>query len=130
MYDERNAEIYDLIYSVAGKDYAAETAALVELIRHRTPDADSVLDVACGTGEHLLHLKHSYRHVAGVELSPAMRARAEAKVPGVAIHAGDMRTFDLGRTFDAVLCLFSAIGYVESDEELRAAVTRLAAHGG
>jgi len=128
MYDEPYAEIYDLIYASSGKDYVAESAALVELIRRRTPDASSVLDVACGTGEHLLHLRHSFRDVAGVELSRAMLMRAAAKLPGVAIHPGDMRTFDLGRTFDAVLCLFSAIGYVRSEEGLRAAASRLAAH--
>jgi len=128
MYDEPYAEIYDLLYAISGKDYAIETAALAELIRRRTPDAESVLDVACGTGEHLRHLTHSFPDVVGVELSRAMLVRAEAKVPGVAVHPGDMRTFDLGRTFDAVLCLFSAIGYVRSEDELRAAVARFAAH--
>jgi SAM-dependent methyltransferase len=128
MYDEQYAEIYDLIYAAANKDYVAETAALVDVIRRRTPDAESVLDVACGTGEHLRHLRNRFGHVEGVELSAPMRARAATKVAGVTVHAGDMRDFDLGRTFDAVLCLFSAIGYVRSEDELRATAKRLAAH--
>ena len=40
----------------------------------------------------------------------------------------DMRTFDLGRTFDAVTCLFSSVGYMADVGELRAAVARMAAH--
>jgi SAM-dependent methyltransferase len=128
MYDEQYAEIYDLLYAASGKDYLAETAALVELIRRRTPGAGSVLDVACGTGEHLRHLRTGFGHVEGVEISAPMRARAAAKVPDVTVHLSDMRDVDLGRTFDAVLCLFSAIGCVRSEDELRATVARLAAH--
>ena len=39
-----------------------------------------------------------------------------------------MRTFDLGKRFDAVTCLFSAIGYAGDTEGLDAAVARMAAH--
>lgn len=127
MYDQRLAEIYDLLYA-AGKDYAAESADLTALIRSRHATASDVLDVACGTGEHLRHLREHFPHVEGLELSAPMRAVAAAKVPGVTVHPGDMRDFDLGRTFDAVLCLFSAIGYVRDEEELRATAARLAAH--
>jgi SAM-dependent methyltransferase len=41
-----------------------------------------------------------------------------------------MRSFRLGRRFDAVICLFSSIGYMRSPEELRAAVGCMAAHLG
>jgi hypothetical protein len=39
-----------------------------------------------------------------------------------------MRTFDLGRQFDAVTCLFSSIGFALDLETLVAAVGRMAAH--
>lgn len=39
-----------------------------------------------------------------------------------------MRTFDLGRTFDAITCLFSAIGHAGSVEGLEAAVYTMARH--
>jgi hypothetical protein len=39
-----------------------------------------------------------------------------------------MRSFDLGRRFDVVCCLFSSIGYLSSVTELNAAVVRMAAH--
>ena len=44
-------EYYDLIYS-AFKDYASETAQIVALLRRLHPQCRTVLDVACGTGEH------------------------------------------------------------------------------
>src|SRR5256714_13760464 len=39
-----------------------------------------------------------------------------------------MRKFDLGRRFDAVMCLFSGIGYVRDADELSRAVAAMARH--
>jgi SAM-dependent methyltransferase len=128
-YGRRMAEVYDLVYTAGRhKDYAAEAAELSALVRDRDPDAQSLLDVACGTGEHLRHLRSQFSEVAGVELSDPMRERAVAKLPDVPVYAGDMRDFDLGRTFDVVACLFSAVGYTRSVAELRAAARAMAAH--
>ena len=129
MYGTEVAEVYDELYvDGRGKDYAAEADALTALVRSRSPAAASLLDVACGTGGHLAHLRRRFERAAGVELSEAMRELAGARLPGVPVYAGDMRTFDVGATFDAVTCLFSSIGYVEGIDELRQAVTRMATH--
>jgi hypothetical protein len=40
----------------------------------------------------------------------------------------DMTTFDLGRGFDVVACLFSAIAYVRSSQNLARTVANLAKH--
>ncbi len=53
MYEGEFAELYDQFYEARGKDYAAEASAVTDLVRSRYPHADSVLDVACGTGSHL-----------------------------------------------------------------------------
>ena len=39
-----------------------------------------------------------------------------------------MTNFDLGRGYDAVTCLFSAIGHVITEEKLRAAMRSMSAH--
>lgn len=39
-----------------------------------------------------------------------------------------MRSFDLGRRFDAVTCLFRSIGYMPTVEDLSAAVATMARH--
>ncbi len=128
-YGERLADVYDLFYTVGKKkDYAAEVAAVAAVVKQRFPLAASVLDVGCGTGEHLRYLRGFYPDAEGVELSDPMRAKAIAKLPDVPIHAGDMRDFELGRTFDVVVCLFSAIGYTRSAEEMAAAIKAMACH--
>jgi SAM-dependent methyltransferase len=107
---DRTAHLYDLLYSF--KDYEAESAALVALIRGRNPSASSLLDVACGTGRHLELLRPAFPDVAGVDLEPGLLEVARARLPEVSLSLADMRTFDLGRAFDAVTCLFSSVGYL------------------
>jgi SAM-dependent methyltransferase len=124
----RAADAYDLIYDGIGKDYEAESRDVAAAVRARHPGARSLLDVACGTGGHLVHLGAAFEEVAGVELSEAMAARARRRLPGVAVHAGDMRSFDLGRPFDAVVCLFSSIGYTRTPEDLERALRRMVSH--
>jgi SAM-dependent methyltransferase len=125
---DKSARIYDLLYVGSGiKNYPAEAAELHRIIQEACPTAKTLLDVACGTGAHLIEMQRWYT-VEGVDLSPAMLAVARTRLPGVPLREADMRTFDLGKTFDAVTCLFSSIGYMHDPGELRAAVARLAAH--
>ena len=123
---DRSAELYDLVYGF--KDYAGEARRVDELIRERKPDARSLLDVACGTGKHLAELGDRYADVAGLDLDEGLLEVARERLPGVTLHHGDMTSFDLGRRFDAVTCLFSAIGYAGTEAKLRAAVAAMAAH--
>ena len=123
---ERSAHVYDLLYSF--KDYEAESRDLVSLIHERNPGAVSLLDVACGTGKHLELLRSAFPDIAGVDLDAGPLAIAEQRLPDVPSSRADMRTFDLGRTFDAVTCLFSSVGYLRDEAELTQAVGRMAAH--
>lgn len=122
----RSAHVYDLLYSF--KDYEAEARDLVALIRGRDPDARSLLDVACGTGKHLELLRASFPDVAGVDLDEGLLAIARQRLPDVPLTMADMRTVDVGRTFDAVTCLFSSVGYLCDAGELASAIGRMAAH--
>ncbi len=108
-----SAELYDLIYAQL-KDYAAEAERVAALIRQVHPEATQLLDVACGTGEHARLLSRHGFHVDGIDLDPAMVRLAAAKVPTGDFRVADMADFTLGRSYDAVLCLFSSIGYVRT----------------
>jgi SAM-dependent methyltransferase len=121
------ARVYDLLYQATGKDYAAEATTLHELIQHRSPHAASLLDVACGTGGHLVHLRQWYE-VVGVDLDPGMLDEARRRLPGVTLVEADMRRFSLDRTFDSVTCLFSSIGYMGSEQDLDRAVATMVSH--
>lgn len=117
--------LYDRIYSF--KDYEGEAVRIRDLVRERAPASRSLLDVACGTGKHLEHLRRWF-DVAGLDLDPELLAVARARLPDVPLHQGDMTAFGLGRRFDAVTCLFSAIGYVTTDAGLASAAAAMANH--
>jgi SAM-dependent methyltransferase len=53
---------------------------------------------------------------------------ARRRCPGVAFTRTDMVEFDLGERFDAVVCLFSAIGYAMSVPRLDQTVRSMARH--
>lgn len=121
------AHVYDLIYEAQGKDYAAESAAVHDLVEARRPGCATLLDVACGTGGHLRHLQQWYE-VVGADLDASMLAVARAHLGEVALVEADMRSMRLGRRFDAVVCLFSSVGYLRDAEELAAAMATISAH--
>jgi SAM-dependent methyltransferase len=120
-----SARYYDALY--AWKDYADEAEVLHQTIQQRNPWAQTLLDVACGTGRHLEHLRKTYT-VEGLDLDPELLEIAAGRLPNVPLHLGDMAEFDLGRTFDVVTCLFSSIAYSKTRETLDRAVANLARH--
>jgi dTDP-3-amino-3,6-dideoxy-alpha-D-glucopyranose N,N-dimethyltransferase/dTDP-3-amino-3,4,6-trideoxy-alpha-D-glucopyranose N,N-dimethyltransferase/N-methyltransferase len=122
------AAAYDLIHESRGKSYRTEAEQIAEQIRCRHPGARRLLDVACGTGLHMAAFADLGFEVVGVETSPAMLQAARQRVPGVPLHEGDMRTFDLDDRSDAVVCLFSAIGYMTTTSDLTQAIANMATH--
>ena len=124
----RTADLYDLIYSTF-KDYGAEARRLSEIIRGKSPRAKTVLDVACGTGEHarLLREAHGFA-VDGLDLEPAFVEISRRKNPDGTFHRADMRDFALRKRYDAVLCLFSSIGYVKTLENVEKTLANFRQH--
>lgn len=121
----KSFDLYDALY--AFKDYEGASEGIREFARARHDGARTLLDVACGTGRHLEHLRRHF-DVAGLDLNPELLRIAADRLPGVPLHRGDMAAFDLGRRFDVVTCLFSSIAYVRTAERMRQAVARMAAH--
>jgi SAM-dependent methyltransferase len=118
-------ELYDAIYHF--KDYAHECEILRAVIAVAAPGARTILDVACGTGEHDKFLKSHYS-VDGIDLNENYLRAARVKNPAGCYTCGDMTDFDLATTYDAVTCLFSAIGYVRTVNNMSRAVACMAHH--
>jgi SAM-dependent methyltransferase len=117
--------LYDDMY--AFKDYAGEANYLVEVIRRRNPAARSLLDVACGTGRHLEHLRREFE-VEGLDVNPRFLEIARHRLPGVTLHEGDMTDFDLGHTFDVVTVLFGSITFARTVQAMERSIEALARH--
>lgn len=125
-YTKMTAEIYDAIY--AFKDYEAEAERILELVnRYKDTEGNDILDVACGTGAHLPALSRTHS-VVGLDNSEAQLSAAHVRLPGVEFINADMRSFDLGRQFDVVTCLFSSIGYMETVNDLQSSIAIMSTH--
>jgi SAM-dependent methyltransferase len=124
----KSAAFYDAIYAAMGKDYVREAQQVHALIRqHTRAPGKTLLDVACGTGSHLAVLREWYE-VVGLDLDARMLAIARRRCPGVRFHRWDMAAFHLRRRFDAVICVFSSIGYARTRARLRRTVKTFAEH--
>jgi len=121
-------QYYDDIYGSMGKDYAAEADKLHEFIQtYKRSPGNTLLDVACGTGTHAGLLREHY-NVEGTDLNADMLKVARKKHPGLHFTRADMRDLDLGRQFDVVTCLFSAIGYMKTKTDLQKAIKSMSRH--
>jgi len=119
------AEFYDLLYASV-KDYEAESRHIASVLRATHPRARRVLDVGCGTGQHAAHLTAEGFRVDGVDLEPAFVEIARARCPGGRFTVADMTTLDLPDRYDAVVSLFSAVGYAVTVARLNQALARMA----
>lgn len=125
---DKTAEYYSLIYTQF-KDYKDEASRVADLILKRNPGAREILEVACGPALHSTHLATDHGFAAdGVDIDQNFVSIARKTNPGGRIELGDMRTFEMGKTYDAVLCLFSSIGYMRTSHDLSVAVANMKKH--
>jgi len=124
----KQAEYYDAIYEAQGKDYKKESASIHKVIaKHSKLGGNKLLDVGCGTGSHFPYLKKWYS-IEGLDIDPHMLNVARKRHPDFTFHQGDMVNFNLSNQYDAVTCLFSAIGYAMTVPKLQSAIKSLAHH--
>ena len=90
--------------------YCRHVTGLIE--QYGKPPLGTLLNIGCGGGKNVFNLKKTFS-VTGVDLSPTMLAQARGLNPESRFVLGDMRTFRLGKTFDAVL-MDDAISYMTS----------------
>lgn len=122
----KSAEFYDAIYS--WKDYEAEASRLNALIKeYKENSGTALLDVACGTGAHIPFLRQWYT-VEGLDLDPNLLSIARQRNPDIPFYEANMIDFHLGRRFDVITCLFSAIGYVQTPPNLRQTLQTMRQH--
>ncbi len=122
----KSAAFYDAIYS--SKDYAKEAELARGLIeQYKRAPGNRLLDVACGTGQHAQYLREAYA-VEGLDLDAGLLEVARERLPDLTFHQADMVDFELGQPYDAVTCLFSAIGYVGTLERLNETLKTFAQH--
>jgi len=101
------AKYYDLVYT--WKNYKKEVDFIDKILRLNK--LKTILDVACGTGNHVLLLVRKGYSVTGIDISKDMLKVARKKVKKTRFIKADMRNFDLKQKFDAIICMFTSLNY-------------------
>ncbi len=114
---KNTSKYYDVLYS--SKDYPFESAFLNKEIRkYFTGKKVNLLDVACGTGEHLKCLSKIPNYIlTGLDNDPELLNIAKKKCEAKFIK-GRMQNFLFKEKFDVITCLFSSIAYNVSKRQL------------
>ncbi|TET28556.1 MAG: class I SAM-dependent methyltransferase [Candidatus Heimdallarchaeota archaeon] len=120
------AKYYDLIYT--WKDYEKEAEEIKKLInKYKLSSGNQLLDIACGTGSHIKYFVDDF-DCWGVDLNLEMLELAKEKAPKAKFIEADMINLKLEQEFDVIVCLFSSIGYVKTEENLRKTISGFTRH--
>lgn len=110
--------------------FRAEREGEIEFYRAQAASGGGVLEIGCGTGLVTIPLAQSGLEVRGLDSSRAMLGVLQEKLerlasdsPGlagrIALHEGDMRDFDMGRSFGSILIPFHTFQHlVEREDQL------------
>jgi SAM-dependent methyltransferase len=117
------AKYYDYIQRGVTR-YEKEAREIDHIFRPH--QVDTILDLACGTGSHVIELAKLGYCCTGQDTSPEMLEMAKKKAEDgnleIDFVKGDMCAYGLERQFDAVLGLYAFTSLV-SDEAFRSGLT-------
>lgn len=127
----RYARYYDIFYK--NKRYKKEIVYLEQLFKkYRKAKTRTILDVGCGTANHMIPLIENGYRVTGVDVSPQMLKIAAQKLHQRGFKADliaqNSQAFTINRKFDAVVCLFSVINYAAANGDLLRTLKNISAH--
>lgn len=106
----------------APEDYREEAEFFLRLFAEiTTRESPTLLELGSGGGNNALHMKPAFAAVTLVDLSPQMLEVSRQLNPDCEHLQGDMRTFRLDRTFDAVF-IHDAIDYMTTPDALKQAM--------
>jgi SAM-dependent methyltransferase len=107
--------------------YVEEAADLLPtLMQAGDAPPNTVLELGCGGGSLASHLKAHFRMTLS-DISPEMLEQSRRVNPECEHVLGDMRTLDLGRTFDLVF-VHDAIMYAIDEASVRSTLVTAARH--
>lgn len=100
-------------------DYDQVAAHLSKRLRAFCPQAETILDVACGSGNLSLPLARLGYRVTGLDVSPDMVAAARCKAAVASLNlyfiCQDMRQPYSGEPVDAAVCFYGGIHFLPDD---------------
>ncbi|MDD4879401.1 MAG: class I SAM-dependent methyltransferase [Candidatus Omnitrophica bacterium] len=90
--------------------------------RYSDAKGRSILDIACGTGIHLMEFARRGYEVAGIDAKKEMvdfvLKKAAAECLKVECSQADMKRFEMGRRFGCAACMLDSFRYLLTDDDI------------
>lgn len=109
---------YDLM--CADIDYQAQSHCIHRLQQIFGNGGKTHLDLACGTGPHVLHFIAAGYTSSGLDINQPMLDRAAVRCPQAHFSLQDMCAFSVAEPLDLVTCFLYSIHYSAGIEKLKA----------
>ena len=120
------APFYDA-FTVAS-DYDIWTDHVLALARGYGLAGNTLLDLACGTGNSFIPFLRAGFDVTGCDASAAMLGEAARKAPGARLVHADVRELARLGSFDLVTCFDDSLNYLIEELDLVSAFRSIAAN--
>jgi len=128
------SQYYDLLYK--DKNYGEETNYVHSLIKSFSPNAETILELGCGTGIHASQLASLGYTISGIDRSKSMLERANRRKnemqnsisSKISFSEGDIRTYNASQTFDIVISLFHVMSYLETNKDIEQTIQTARKH--
>lgn len=118
------AEYYDELMQNVG--YRERAEYIDRLIKQHKPNANLLVDLACGTGSMTVEFASMGYDVIGTDISEEMLSKAREKSDGSVLYlCQSMQELDMYGTIDAFVCTLDSLNHIESREELCRAFSRV-----
>jgi SAM-dependent methyltransferase len=120
-------EVYDDA-ALYDQEFATRTKEIPFYVRQARRIGGPVLEVACGTGRLTLPIAAEGIPITGVDVSPAMLARAREKSADIDWQLQDARSMELGRRFALVFMATNALQHLHDVDEVLTFLDRARTH--
>lgn len=123
----RQPWLYEYIYPETSIEAANAVQKILETYEPGRKDLH-ILEIGCGIGRVISYLSSLGHACTGIDASQPMIDYAKIQHPELEIIKGDMRSFNIGRQFDAVICVGSTFTYNLANSELHSSLNGFRNH--
>lgn len=122
----RSWQWYDLFKS--NKRYGDEVNYVNHLLNKLNINSQNMLELACGTSNHGVLFGENCKRIVGLDINENFIKEAKRKNPNGFYYVSDISKYSLNESFDVVLALYGALGYMQNSKSLFDALKSAANH--
>lgn len=127
MFEGELAKYYDLMHR--HRNYTQESKFVDQLVQRFCPGAEKILDICCGTGEHIVRMAQRGYILTGIDSSQDMLKLAQEKVKGIGLSIDfrclDIKELDFDKEFQVVYCLGYTFLYMTTYSDVQNFLSRV-----